>query len=56
MKIEIQTTDRQKIQVEVKNYDAVKVNEELNTGDGRTIVIGDAILDKSNVMRVIPIS
>lgn len=54
-KVEITTMDRQKFTVEVENYDAVAVNEEIKADDGRTVVIGDAILDSNNIMRVIPV-
>lgn len=53
--VEISTMDRQKFQVEVDNFDAVAINEALNAEDTRTVVIGDAILDRTNVMRVIPV-
>lgn len=54
-KVEITTMDRQKITVSVENFDAAAINEAMNAEDSRTVVIGDAILDRNNIMRVIPV-
>lgn len=55
-KVEITTMDRKKFIVEVDNFDALAINEQMNDQETRTVIIGDAILDQSNIMRVIPVS
>lgn len=55
-KVEITTMDRKKFIVEVDNFDALAINEQMNAEDTRTVIIGDAILDRNNIMRVIPVA
>lgn len=55
-KVRIYTMDRKEITVDVENFDAMAINEAMNADDTRTVVIGDAILDRNNIMRVIPVS
>jgi hypothetical protein len=56
MKVEIMTMDRKTIVTDVENYDPVAINDQLNEQESRTIVIGSAIVDRNNVMRVLPLS
>ena len=57
MNVEIYTIDRQKIVTTIEDYDPMAIYQALNDeSTGRMIVIGQVILARTDVARVVPVS
>ncbi|WP_053070364.1 hypothetical protein [Alkalihalobacillus pseudalcaliphilus] len=55
LKLSVITQDNETYVTEVENYDSEKINETINDPDRITIVIGDLILSRIDIKRIIPL-
>lgn len=54
--VEITMNDRTIKNIEIENYDPVKLAEELNSPNKNMIALGDCVLQRYSIIRIIPMS
>lgn len=56
IKLEVKTHDDEIYTKEVEDYDAQKLNDEINNNEILTVVIGDLIISRINIAKISVIS
>lgn len=56
IKLEVKTHDDEIYTKEVEDYDAQKLNDEINNNEVLTVVIGDLIISRINIAKISVIS
>lgn len=54
--VEITMNDRTIKNIEIENYDPVQLAEELNSPNKNMIALGDCVLQRYSIIRIIPVS
>jgi len=54
--VEITMNDRTIKNIEIENYDPVKLAEELNSPNKNMIALGDCVLQRYSIIRIIPVA
>lgn len=54
--VEITMNDRTIKNIEIENYDPVQLAEELNSSNKNMIALGDCVLQRYSIIRIIPVS
>ncbi len=55
IKLKIETHDNNSFEVEVQEYNAESLNEQLNDNDLNTVALGDLVISRINVKSVKPV-
>lgn len=53
--VEITMNDRTIKNIEIENYDPVQLAEELNTPNKNMIALGDCVLQRYSIIRIVPV-